>query len=64
MVFISEWFFLFLNYIFFSDCKVFEPEAVAKDEEVSAELWDTSCVLVNLEPSVDPFQPEKDDVSI
>ncbi|KAF0757418.1 retinol dehydrogenase 11-like [Aphis craccivora] len=48
----------------YSDCKVFEPEAVAKDEEVSAELWDTSCVLVNLEPSVDPFQPEKDDVSV
>jgi len=56
-------FFVFEFYVF-SDCKVFEPEAVAKDEKVSAELWDTSCVLVNLEPSVDPFQPEKDDVSI
>lgn len=44
----------------FSDCKVIEPEAEAKDEEISRELWDTSCTIVNLGPEYDPLKPEED----
>lgn len=54
---LSEFFFWI-----FSDCKVLEPEPAAKDEEVSAQLWDTSCAFVNLEPSIDPFKPESGDL--
>jgi len=41
---------------------VLEPEPAAKDEEVSAKLWDISCSIVHLDPSVDPFKPESNDV--
>lgn len=49
-----------LNYYFFSDCKVIEPESAAKDPEVSRELWETSCSMVNLDPLFNPFEVEKD----
>jgi len=41
---------------------VLEPEPAAKEQEVSAKLWETSCAIVHLNPSVDPFKPESDDV--
>ncbi|VVC45979.1 NAD(P)-binding domain,Short-chain dehydrogenase/reductase SDR [Cinara cedri] len=46
--------------LYYSDCKVIEPETAAKDEKVSRELWDTSCTIVHLEPEYDPFKPEED----
>lgn len=45
---------------FFSDCRVTEPELAAKDEEVSRELWETSCSIVNLGSQYNPFEPQKD----
>lgn len=43
-------------FLYFSDCKVTEPEPAAKDEEVSKELWNVSCTIVNLDPQYNPFK--------
>lgn len=42
--------------LYYSDCKVMEPEPAAKDERVARELWDVSCTVVNLDPQYDPFE--------
>jgi NAD(P)-dependent dehydrogenase (short-subunit alcohol dehydrogenase family) len=48
--------------LYYSDCKVTELEQEAKDEEISKELWDVSCTIVNLDPNYNPFEPENDEV--
>lgn len=40
---------LFLCFYFFSDCKVTEPSALAKDPEGAKKLWEISEKLVGLE---------------